>query len=132
MSKSENNIVSEYLQLSNEYKKKYGNRSVLLFQVGSFFEIYALRDPNTGVISGSSIEDVCKVCDLNYAEKRICVGDSNVLMAGVRDYVLDKYLRILTDNNYTAVVFVQEKVSEAKFQRVFHAVYSPEIGRAHV
>lgn len=126
MSKTDNNnIVTEYLKTSEEYKKKYGNRSILLYQVGSFFEIYALKDPNTNIIVGSNIEDVCKVCDLNYAEKKIYIGENIVLMAGVRDYVLDKYLKILTDNNYTAVVFVQEKITENKFKRVFHAVYSP-------
>ena len=117
------NIVTEYLNLTKEYIEKYGKNTVVLMQVGSFFEIYALKSPSTNVISGSNLEDVCQLCGLNYAEKKICVGESNVLMAGVRDYVLDKYVKILTENQYTAVVFVQEK-GDTKITRVLHAVYS--------
>jgi len=120
---STNNIVTEYLNYVAEYTTKYGKNTVVLMQVGSFFEVYALKDPSTNVISGSNLEEVCQICGLNYAEKKICVGESNVLMAGVRDYVLDKYVKILTDNHYTVVVFVQEK-GDTKINRVLHSVYS--------
>lgn len=120
---STNNIVTDYLVLVNEYAEKYGKNTVVLMQVGSFFEVYALKDPSTNVISGSNLEEVCQICGLNYAEKKICVGESNVLMAGVRDYALDKYVKILTDNHFTVVVFVQEK-GDTKITRVLHSVYS--------
>ena len=124
MSKPENNnIVNEYLQLTQEYKGKYGENTVVLLQVGSFFEIYALKSPDTSVISGSNLVHVCQICNLNYAEKKICIGKDNVIMAGVRDYMLEKYLKILTENNYTVAVFVQDK-SDVKITRVLHAIYS--------
>lgn len=33
-------IVTEYLKYQEEYEKKYGKRTVVLYQVGTFFEIY--------------------------------------------------------------------------------------------
>lgn len=123
MSNKSDNLVCDYLQLTDEYINKYGVNTVVLMQVGSFYEVYALKDPSTNMISGSRLEDVCQICSLNYAEKKICVGESNVLMAGVRDYVLDKYLKILIENHYTAVVFVQEK-TETRINRILYAIYS--------
>ena len=34
---SNENIVSEYLKITNEYKEKYGPNTLLLMQVGAFF-----------------------------------------------------------------------------------------------
>ena len=44
-------------------------------------------------------------------------------MAGFRDYTLDKYLQRITENDYNAVVFVQEKTGKVT-KRVFHGVFS--------
>ena len=62
-------IVENYLELTKKWKKEYGLKSVVLMQVGSFFEIYALKDSN-GIITGSDIEEISSYCDLLIAKKR--------------------------------------------------------------
>ena len=37
-------IVEEYLKLDADYKNKYGAKTFLLYQVGSFFEVYGLEN----------------------------------------------------------------------------------------
>lgn len=32
-------LIIDYLELTTIYKEKYGSKTVLLYQVGSFFEI---------------------------------------------------------------------------------------------
>ena len=39
---SNTSIFKEYCHYLTKYKKKYGEKTVLLMQVGSFYEIYAV------------------------------------------------------------------------------------------
>ena len=39
-------MMSEYFKLTEKYKKKYGEKAVVLMQVGAFFEIYGLKEKN--------------------------------------------------------------------------------------
>ena len=117
-------LLSEYLQLTAHYKKIYGPNTVLIMQVGAFFEIYGLKNTTTGEIQGSSIVDVCQLCQLNISEKKICVGYDQVLMAGFRDYTLDKYIQKITEGSFTLIVYVQEK-SGKTITRKLHSIHSP-------
>ena len=117
-------LLSEYLQLTTHYKNIYGTNTVLIMQVGAFFEIYGLKNVQTGEIQGSSIVDVCQICQLNISEKKICVGDNQVLMAGFRDYTLDKYIQKITEGSYTLIVYVQDKNGKT-ITRKLHSIHSP-------
>ena len=37
-------IIDEYLDYTTKYKEKYGEKCIVLMQVGSFFEIYTITD----------------------------------------------------------------------------------------
>jgi len=117
-----NKITKYYFDLTKENSEKYGERTIVLLQVGAFFEVYALKD-EYGNITESQIEEFCNICQLNIADKKLSYGSKQVLMAGFRDYVLDKNLQKITDNGYTAVVYVQEK-DEKNIKRVLHGIYS--------
>ena len=112
---SNENIVSEYLKITNEYKEKYGPNTLLLMQVGAFFEIYDLKNDNDEKFS--NMKDICNLCQLNYSEKKNIVNGKQVLMAGFRDYSLDKYIQKILGHNYTIVVYIQEKSGKG-FKRV--------------
>jgi DNA mismatch repair protein MutS len=113
-------LLSEYISLTSTYIEKYGDKTVVLMQVGAFFEMYGLKKTD----SGSVVNDVCQLCQLNTSDKKICVGKDPVFMAGFRDYTLEKYLAKITDGGYTAVVYIQEKNGK-NISRVLHAIYSP-------
>lgn len=117
-----NKITKYYFDLTKEYSGKYGEKTIVLLQVGAFFEVYALKD-DAGNISESQIEEFCNICQLNIADKKLSYGSKQVLMAGFRDYVLDKNLQKITDGGYTAIVYVQEK-DEKNIKRVLHGIYS--------
>ena len=71
-------IVQDYISYTEKWKNEYGNNTVVLMQVGSFFEIYGLRDKD-GVITGSNIEDVASKCDLLIAKKGQKIKGKQVL-----------------------------------------------------
>ena len=121
---AEQGIYEEYFRLTQEYKTKYGAKTILLMQVGAFFEVYGLKRPNAGDVYGSSIMELSEICQLNVSEKKSNYDNSQILMAGFRDYTIDKYISKLVEFGYTLPVFIQEKVGKT-VKRVFDQVYSP-------
>ena len=116
-------IYGEYITLTTKYKNIYGKKTIVLLQVGAFFEVYGFRDLN-GDVQESEICEFSRICNLNIAEKRAEYNEKQVLMAGFRDYTLDKYLEKLTTSCYTAVVYVQEKIDNNKPIRKLDSVHS--------
>jgi len=100
-------IVEEYLNLTTQYKTEYGEKTIVLMEVGSFFEVYALINPD-GSYTGSNIEDFAKMNDMVIAKKNICVGKLPVAMAGVGTVYADKYIQRLQEHGYTIVIYTQD------------------------
>jgi len=102
-------LIQEYFELSHKYQQEYGIHTILLMQVGSFFEVYGNKTYRT-------IDDFTRICDLNIADK------GTTQMAGFKDMQLEKYLKKIQEVGYTAVVYVQD---ETKTKRVLAGVFSP-------
>jgi DNA mismatch repair protein MutS len=118
-------LAKEYFKLTTYYKKEYGEKTVILMQVGAFFEVYAIKHKKTDCYSGSNIVEFSSVCgDLAIANKKICVGTNNLVMAGFRDYQLDKYLHRLDESGYTTVVYTQD-TQTSNTTRSLECIYSP-------
>ena len=119
-------LVGEYLSLTEELKEKYGDKSAVLMQCGGFFEVYALRDANTGIISGSNLEDIARILNFVIANKS---KEKTTVMAGFPNYNLDRHLPILLSNGYTIAVYIEDKINKTKNQkgeiRVLDKIYSP-------
>jgi DNA mismatch repair protein MutS len=121
----ETTIYTDYFRYTKEYQEKYGKNTIVLLQVGAFFEIYGLKNKTTGEIGDqTNIAILSEVCQLNISEKKAAYDkDQNIVMAGFRDYTLDKYLQKLTDYGFTVPVFIQEKNGKQVTRRI-DRVYS--------
>ena len=105
-------LIKEYLRLSKEAATKYGPKTFLLMQVGAFYECYGETTNRV------NIDDFCRTCELACANKA-----PGIVMAGFRDYSLEKYLNRLQEAGYTAVVHSQD--AQIKEERALSGVYSP-------
>ena len=105
-------LIKEYFRLAKEATAKYGPTTVLLMQVGAFYECYG-QEGNRNMI-----DEFCRTCELACANKA-----PGVVMAGFRDYSLEKYLNRLQEAGYTAVVHDQD--AQIKEERALSGVYSP-------
>ena len=117
-------LVKDYLKKTEDLINKYGKKSIVLIQVGAFYEVYGLKDDTTDQITGSDIKEFATSCELAISHKNICVGKKNVVMAGFRDYMIDKYLKKLQTMGYTTAVWNQDEKA-AGTTRSLSAVYSP-------
>jgi len=118
-------IYEKYLEHTRNYKAQYGPRTIVLMMVGSFFEVYGLKDGGSGNITGSDIAEFAKICQMNISEKKkVSVDGKTVLMAGFPEYTLDRYLNKLSDSGYTSVVFVQDEENSVHGDKKKHRLHS--------
>mgnify|MGYP001433475162 CR=1 FL=1 len=116
-------IIQEYLKLTEELKSNYGEKSIVLMQVGSFFEVYALLLKD-GSYKGSSIKEFAEINDMVISRKNICVGGQNVMMAGFGLPQLEKYVKKLQENGFTIAVYTQDLAAK-NTTRSLSCIYSP-------
>ena len=117
-------LIKEYFDLTNKYKEEYGENSILLMQVGSFFEVYGMLNKNTNQINGSNILDFSRICDLNVVEKNVCVGEKNIVMAGFKDTMIEKHIKKIQEAGFTAVVYTQDQAAK-NTTRSLSGIFSP-------
>lgn len=116
-------LIKEYLKLTTEWKEQRGENTVVLYQNGSFFEIYGLQNDNNE-ISGSLIQEASHVCDLKIAQTNKKHENFKVLMAGFKVEVIEKYVKKLNEAGYTIPIYEQE-LSATGFVRKLSQVISP-------
>jgi len=117
-------LINEYFELTKKYQDEYGENSILLMQVGAFFEVYGMYDKENDIITSSKITDFSQICELNIVDKNTCVGKHNIMMAGFKDFMIEKYLRKIQDAGFTAVVYTQNE-NIKNTSRSLAGIFSP-------
>ena len=115
-------LIKEYLELTIDYISQYGENTIVLMQVGAFYESYGLK--NNDIIYGSNIVKFGEICDLNVVDKKASINDIPVVMAGFKDHLIDKYIRKLQDTGFTIVVFSQDE-QRSNTTRSLTGIFSP-------
>jgi DNA mismatch repair protein MutS len=112
-------LILSYFEHAKKYSEEYGDKTIVLMMVGSFYEMYGEKN-SKGVISGSKIEEISKICDLSIAQK---TGTNTNVMAGFTYTKIDKYLKKIQDAGYTTIVIKQDPTNP-KIRNV-EGIYSP-------
>jgi DNA mismatch repair protein MutS len=105
-------MLEDYLEYTRVYKEKYGDKCVVLMQVGSFFEIYTIY-PNTDASLNNDVYIIAELCGIQTSRKNKAVAEisiANPVMAGFPLASLPKFRDKILANNYTIVLV--EQVSE--------------------
>jgi len=127
MPKKDESIYKIYFDLYEKYSLKYGKKTVVLLQVGAFFEIYGLRTSTSELIL-SNIEEVSQITQLAIADKKIKYSndtdEGDIVMSGFRDHRLEHYVELLINDSMTVVVYVQN-TDNKKVTRELYEIYSP-------
>ena len=116
-------LTDEYFRISREYSNKYGQKTILLMQVGSFFECYSRADANNN-IADANMREFCTVCDLNTSITNGRCMAGFPFTCNFRDYSLERYVKKMQDRGYTIVVYVQDGQG-ANTTRSLYCIYSP-------
>ena len=117
-------LIKEYFDLTKKYQDEYGENTILLMQVGAFFEVYGINDKDTHTIIGSKILNFSQICELNIVDKNTCVGGSGVMMAGFKDIQIERNIKKIQDAGFTAVVYAQDE-NMKNTTRSLAGIFSP-------
>ncbi|AYV79173.1 MAG: DNA mismatch repair ATPase [Faunusvirus sp.] len=97
-------ITKLYLAEQLKYEKKYGKENtIVLMQVGSFYEAYSTNDEGFDLTKLSKILNI----QLTKKDKSMDVNYGNPNMSGFPAISLNKFLRKLTEHGLTVVVISQ-------------------------
>lgn len=117
-------LITEYFNYLEEYSKMYGENTIILMQVGSFYEIYSVNNKNEKIGNAEEVSQLLNIQLTRKNKKILEINRKNPYMSGVPLQALDKYLPVLLDNNYT-VVLVDQVTPPPKPERKVVNIYSP-------
>ena len=126
-------LTTSYLKQQEEYSEKYGEKTIVLMQVGSFYEFYEI-EPNKCEEKlpwpNKKIGHVTKISSLlNMAatrkDKNKPYSLNNCAMAGFPTVAYEKHRDVLLANNYTIVRIDQKKDDKGNIERFVYEILSP-------
>jgi DNA mismatch repair protein MutS len=118
-------LTSIYFKLQKYYERKYGKDTVVLMEIGTFFEVYEVDNEKLQIGKSKEIAELLNI-QLTRKNKNILENSvENPLMAGVPAISFEKHLsRIIAEEKYTVVV-VKQRGTPPKVQRYIDAIISP-------
>ena len=102
-------LIDDYLSEQITYEKKYGNNTIVLMQVGHFYEAYAV-DNEKEKTNSANLYRLSDIMNIQMTRKNKSIPENNrgnPLMIGVNIYSIDKFVQILLNANYTIVIIDQ-------------------------
>lgn len=113
-------IFNDYISYTQKYKQEYGDNTIVLMEVGSFWEIYDCHENK-----GANIKEIGELLNIHVSRKNkniIEISEKNPQMAGFPTHALQRFLPILIDNNYTVVLVSQVTPPPNPKRKVTHVL----------
>ena len=102
-------IIDDYLNYQEKYAKEYGENTIVLMQVGHFFEVYAI-DNEKEKSNSENIYRLSDIMNIQLTRKNKSIKENsrkNPMMIGINLCSADKYIQILLNANYTIIMMEQ-------------------------
>lgn len=119
-------LIDDYINYQIKYQGKYGDKTVILMQVGSFFEAYAI-DNEKEKINIDNLNQICDLMNIQISRKNKNIIEnsrSNPLMAGFPLFAIEKFIQILMNHGYT-VVLIEQVTEPPEPERKVTNIFSP-------
>ena len=118
-------LTITYFKLQRLFEKKYGKNTVVLMEIGTFFEVYEVNNDEEQIGKAKEIAELLNI-QLTRKNKTILENSpENPIMAGVPAISLEKHLaRIISEQKYT-VVLIKQKGIPPNVSRYLDTVVSP-------
>ena len=118
-------LTEVYFELQEHFETKYGKDTIILMEIGSFFELYEVNNNERKIGKAKEIAELLNI-QLTRKNKTIIENSiKNPLLAGVPTVSIERYLaRLINSKKYT-IVMVKQKGLPPKVQRYVSNVISP-------
>jgi len=97
-------IYQEYQTYHKEYQKKFGPKTCILMQVGSFYEMYSTDN------EGPNLKEISSLLNIVFTKKdktNLTVSSSNPYMLGFPLVSFEKFIILLISNGFTVATIDQ-------------------------
>ena len=118
-------LTEIYFDLQLHFEEKYGEDSLVLMEIGTFFEVYEVNNDEMKVGKAKEIAELLNI-QLTRKSKAILENSvSNPLLAGVPAVSLDRYLSRLIDTKKYTIIVVKQKGEMPNIKRYVSNIISP-------
>ena len=118
-------LTEIYFDLQLYFEEKYGQDSLVLMEIGTFFEVYEVNNDEMKVGKAKEIAELLNI-QLTRKSKAILENSvSNPLLAGVPAVSLDRYLSRLIDSKKYTIIVVKQKGEMPNIKRYVSNIISP-------
>ncbi|BCD61765.1 DNA mismatch repair protein MutS [Nitratiruptor sp. YY08-26] len=118
-------LTEIYFELQRFFEQKYGSNTVVLMEIGSFFEVYEVNNDELKIGKAKEIAEFLNI-QLTRKNKSIIENSiANPLMAGVPNFALDRYLSRLVQSKKYTIVLVRQKGAPPNVKRYIANIISP-------
>ncbi|WP_345741180.1 MutS-related protein [Nitrosophilus kaiyonis] len=118
-------LTQIYFELQQFFEKKYGQNTVVLMEVGSFFEVYEVNNEELKIGKAKEIAEFLNI-QLTRKNKSILENSiANPLMAGVPNFALERYLNRLIQSKKYTIVLIRQKGEPPNVKRYLSNIISP-------
>ena len=100
-------LIDDYFKHQIRFEKKYGEKTIVLMEVGSFFELYGVSNEQEKI---GDAKAVCELLNIQLTRRNKAILENsrkNALMAGFPSQSMKRFLQVLVSNNYTVVLIEQ-------------------------
>jgi DNA mismatch repair protein MutS len=118
-------LTQTYFKLQKLLEKKYGENTIVLMEIGTFFEVYEVNNDDEKIGKAKEIAELLNI-QLTRKNKNILENSqSNPIMAGVPAVAFEKHLsRIISCSKYT-IAIIKQTGTPPNVKRVLDAIVSP-------
>ncbi|BDY12445.1 MutS-related protein [Hydrogenimonas cancrithermarum] len=118
-------LTDIYFELQKIFEAKYGSDTVVLMEIGTFFEVYEVNNDELKVGKAKEIAELLNI-QLTRKNKTILENSvANPMMAGVPAVSLDRYLSRLVQSKKYTIVLVRQKGAPPNVKRYIANILSP-------
>ncbi|WP_024953973.1 MutS-related protein [Sulfurospirillum arcachonense] len=123
---SKNKLLTEiYFDLQLLFEAKYGSNTIVLMEIGSFFETYEVNNETHQIGKAKEVSELLNI-QLTRKNKNIIENSlQNPLLAGVPAVSLERYLNRLIQTKKYTIVIVRQKGLPPHVKRYIANIISP-------
>ena len=131
-------LIQQYFQYQQDIEAKYGEKSLVLMMVGSFYEVYGLEVGQDKVSRRNTVKCEEQVGNLEQVSKLLGIimtkkskdkplGSDNPYMCGFPTYAMPRHLAKLLNARYTVAIYDQFDSTDPRKEkeRRLTNIYSP-------
>jgi DNA mismatch repair protein MutS len=118
-------LTQIYFELQEHFDKKYGDNTLILIELGSFFEIYEVDNRELQIGKAKEVAEFLNI-QLTRKNKSILENSiSNPLMAGVPTVSLERYIQRLIESKKYTIILIKQRGTPPKITRYISNIISP-------